>query len=117
MNKAQQSSSKNKIRLIAVALLLGTSTLAVAVDNIYTKLERRRGSPVVIEQGPLPGTVIFTSSINYIAKKYDEALDGNVGDVMARCQTLVSASLSRDFAKNPVQKDEILGFSCWPVKD
>lgn len=102
-----------KGKVLLGVVLLGISAVVMAADNTYTKIEPKRGQTVLIEQGPLPGTAIITSSVSYKALEGENLFNGNAGITMAKCSTLVSESvLKRDFIKNPIQKDEILGFSC-----
>lgn len=99
--------------LLAVALLSGTGLAAAAqaaVDNKITKLWRKYPSEVTAQEGPVPGLVVLTSQLT---THNDSSMNGNSGAHMGQCTTLVHESvLQRDLRKEPLRKDEILGFSC-----
>lgn len=96
-------------RMVIAALF---SVLGVAVNAAeITKIEYE--PLVTAQQGPLPGTVVLGSQL--FSSGF--GVKGNVGEFLGECWTLVRESdIKRDFAKKPVTKDEILGFSCTRMK-
>ena len=95
-------------RLIVAVALSAVGTLASAE---VTKIEN--DVFVTAQAGPLPGTVVLRSGLSY----FNSGRKGNAGDALGECWTLVRESdIKRDFAKQPVTKEEILGFSCTRMK-
>ncbi len=65
------------------------------------------------QPGLLPGTVLLRRAV----LSFNEGRKGNAGDVLGECWTLVNESVvKRDLGKQPISKDEILGFSCTRMK-
>lgn len=63
----------------------------------------------IIQPGPLPGTSVIRSVIRSV----DLSGGDKPGRIYGECFTLVgSVDFDRDFDKSPLEKQEILGFSC-----
>lgn len=101
-------------RLVVVGLMLGAGAVTAAepAEGERVRLWRKYPSQVTVQDGPAPGLVVMTSQLSTFSSSTLN-LNGNVGAHMGQCTTLVyESALSRDLKKEPLRKDEILGFSC-----
>ena len=65
----------------------------------------------IIHPGPLPGTSVIRSIIRKVDLTSEDG--SKPGRIYGECFTLIGQfDVGRDFVNKPVQKDEILGFSC-----
>lgn len=96
---------------ITTAGLMLMATIAAHAENKLVRVFDKDGMTVTVQPGPLPGTVILVSPTFF--NRADRAPGSNTDGVRGRCSTLINESLlQRDLAKSPLQKDDILGFSC-----
>lgn len=95
---------------MALAVGAGLATAAKPAEGELVRIWRDHPSMVTVQDGPVPGVVVLTSQLTTFNPS---SMNGNSGGHMGQCTTLVhEVVLKRDLKKEPLRKDEILGFSC-----
>lgn len=96
---------------ITTAITILLATAPTYAESRLVRVFDKDGVTVTVQNGPLPGTVIFLSPVFY--NSVGAAPGKNAGAIRGWCSTLVNEPiLQRDLAKSPLLKEEILGFSC-----